>query len=582
MRISEETINSIRSSASITEVIGHYIPLVKKGKGYTAICPFHDDHDPSLSISDDKQIYKCFVCGNGGNVFTFVQNYKNISFPESVVEVSKIIGKPIEVEIDAPKKVSKYQKEYDVLDSMIKYTNYLLTATEGGKSAKEYLEKRGLDEKVINTFSIGYNPKDDVIYKYLSSKNFADEEMIKVNVARMTDGGMRDVFYNRILFPIHNRYGNPVAFTARTLDSNNSAKYINSSETEIYHKGDIVYNYHRVKDTIKKDGFVIVVEGVMDVIAYYRAGIYNVVATLGTACTSKQLELIKSLTNNIVLGYDGDNPGINANLKLGEVALSLGMNVEVIDNDTELDPDEIIAKYSINSLRDLSSKKLSYIDYALKQYKRKANLDNYTDRKAYHEKMLKIIALLKDPDDVENYLNSLTEITKIRKRLSETPKKEYNNKVIPQGEYSLDGLTKAEYIILCEMSLSYNATSIYQKELGCLLDDTNQELASLIIDDYRKHKTCQLSRLFDEVTNPRVKDLIVSLGTIEIMPTVYDEKILMGAINREKIELKKLRIEELKKLISKSNTVDKETTDKYLQEYTNLLIDLKNSYKEKV
>lgn len=580
MRISEETINSVRQAASITEVIGHYIPLIKKGKGYTAVCPFHDDHDPSLSISEDKQIYKCFVCGNGGNVFSFVQNYKKISFPESVVEVSKVIGKPIEVELDTPKKVSKYQREYDCLDTMIKYTNYLLTATEGAKSAKDYLVNRGLEIDTINNFEIGYNPKENVIYKYLSSKGFKDEEMINVNIARMMNDGMHDIFYDRILFPIHDQFGHPVGFTARALDSDNTSKYINTAETQIYTKGNILYNYHRVKENLKKDGFVIVVEGVMDVIAYHRAGVYNVIATLGTACSKRQLELLKSLSNNLVLGYDGDNPGISANLKLGEAALKEGMNVQVIDNDTELDPDEIISKYSKNGLRDLASKRLTYIDYAFKQYKRKINFDNYTDRKAYHEKMLGLISILKDPDDIENYLNALTEMTKIRKRPSEINKKEYNNSVIPQVEYSLDGLIKAEYIILVEMSLSYNATSIYQKELGCLLDETNQELASLIIDDYRKHERCQLSRLYDEVENPKVKDLIATLGTIEILPTEFDETILKGAIDREKLELKKLRLEQLKSLISKNSVVDKETTNKYLEEYTNLLRDLKNSFKE--
>jgi len=580
MRLSEEMINEVRNSASITEVIGHYIPLVKKGKGYSAICPFHDDHDPSLSISEDKQIYKCFVCGNGGNVFTFVQNFKKISFPESVVEVSKVIGKPIDIEIDKPKTISKYQKEYDILDAMISEASYLLTGTQGGKEAKDYLINRGLDESVINNFQIGYNPKDNVIYKYLKNKGFEDEDIIKLNIARMSDRGIQDVFYNRILFPIHNEFGHPVAFTARTLDKDSQAKYINTSDTEIYTKGNIIYNYHRVKETIKKASGVIVVEGVMDVIAYYRAGIYNVVATLGTACAKRQLQLLKSLSNTLILGYDGDNAGINANLKLGEMALNEGINVEVIDNETELDPDEIISKYDKNALKDLSSKRLSYIDYCMKYYRKKINMDNYSDRKAFHDKMLTIISLLKDEYDIENYTNNLIEITKIRKRGEITlNKKGYNNTV--KVEECLDGLTRAEYIILGQMANSLKAMNIYQKELGCLLDTSNQELALMIIEEYRNSGTCSLSKLLDETNDENIKNLITNIATSEIIPQDFNEEILNGAITKEKMEIKKFRLDELKKEISKYEAVDKEKTKEFLNEYARLLKELGTNYKKR-
>ena len=579
MKLSEELINQVRSEASISTVIGHYIPLIKKGKGYTALCPFHDDHDPSLSISEDKQIYKCFVCGDGGNVFTFVQHFKKISFPESVVEVSKIIGKPINVELDnKPKIVSKFQKDYDLLNDMISHTNYLLTGAKVGMDAKQYLINRGIEEDVMNHFSIGYNPKDNFIYKYLNSKGYSDELMIKTYVCRMNNNGMSDIFYDRILFPIHDNLGRPVAFTARSISKDAVSKYINSSDTEIYNKGNYLYNHHRVIEDVKKLKSVLVVEGVMDVIAYYRADINNVVATLGTACSKRQLELLKSLSNNLVLSYDGDEAGINANLKLGEMALKEGMNVQVIDNNTELDPDEIIAKYGKNALRDLSSKRVSYIDYALNKYKKRVNLNNFSDRKKLHEKMLSLISLLKDQDEIENYLNTLSDITKINKRISNINKKEYNDKVIQDKVFDYDGLTMAEYTILSQMALSYKAVSIFQKDLGGLLDDDNQYLALSIIDAYRKDKTCQLSKLYDEIDNDNIKQLIVNLSMIEILPDHYDEDILSGAIKREKQELKKHRLQILKENISKTEVVSKEETEIYLEEYTKLLKELKENY----
>ena len=576
MRIPEETINDIRNSASITEVIGHYIPLIKKGKGYTAVCPFHDDHDPSLSISEDKQIYKCFVCGNGGNVFTFVQNFKKISYPEAVAEVANIIGKPLDISFTAPKKENKYKRFYDLLTDYVEYTNYVLIGTKLGSEAKDYLIKRGLDEDIINEFNIGFNPDGDKVYNTLKNKNYTDEEMIKVNVARMGNNGIREVFSKRITFPIHNKYGDPIAFTARDFTGFSDSKYINSSETILYTKGDVIYNYHRAKQSVKQLNKVIVTEGVMDVIAYKRADIDNVVATLGTACSEKQVELLKEMSNTIVLSYDGDKAGKAANIKNGAALLKAGVNVEVIDNNTGLDPDEIINQYDKNALRDLSSKRISYIDYAINYYKGMYNLDNYTDRKDMSIKISELIDLIKDEYDRENYYNELYEITKIRKNDSyNRPKTGYNNeRKVFEKTFFLDGLTKAEYIILVEMVMSKDGKDMFQKELGYLLDDNNYKLANLIIDEYRKNGQCHLAKLLDEVDDVSIKNLIISLGTIDSLPTEYNKDVLAGAINKVKEEIKKRKLTDLKEKINTWASVDKAKANEYLNEYSKLLRDL--------
>ena len=576
MKISEDVINDIRNSANITDVIGHYIPLIKKGKGFTALCPFHDDHDPSLSISEDKQIYKCFVCGNGGNVFSFVQNYKKISFPESVVEVSKIIGKPIEVDL-APKKVSKFQPYYDVLNSMIAYSSYLLSGSKLGENAMKYLVNRGIEKDAIEYFSIGLNPDNNVIYKYLNSQKYTDENIIKSGVCRMMDKGMSDIFYNRIVFPIHDMYGNPIAFTARDYEGKSDSKYINSNENIIYTKGDNLYNYHRARDAAKKSTYVIVCEGVMDVIAYYRAGKYNAVATLGTACTKKQIELLKTLSNHVVLSYDGDKAGQVANMKIGEMLLDSGFNVSVIDNQTELDPDEIIQQYGKNALRDLEVKQISFIDYAIKYYKKHYNLDNYNDRKQMTLVVSKLIDKLKDDYDRDNYNNELYEITKIRKRESlSTTKKEYNEKAAKLS-FSIDGLTKAEYTILVEISMSKKALDIYQTKLGCLLETCNQDLAMLIVDDYRKNGKCSLSRIYDETDDESIRDTITNLAAVDGLPTQFDEVSLNSAIDKVKLEIKRKKLEVLKDKISKTQTVDPLQSEKYLREYVELVKELGGS-----
>ena len=573
MRLTEEVINDIRNSANIVDVIGHYIPLVKKGKGYTALCPFHDDHDPSLSISEDKQIYKCFVCGNGGNVFTFVSNYKKISFPEAVKEVGDIIGKPVEIDI-APKKISKFQPYYDVLNSMIAYCSYLLSASKLGENAMAYLSDRQLEKREIEYFNIGLNPEGNKIYEYLKNHGFKDEDILKSGVCRMLDNGIADIFYNRIIFPIHDKDGNPIAFTARDYKGASDSKYINSAENIIYTKGDNLYNLHRAKEAIRKTGYVIVCEGVMDVIAYYRADKDNVVATLGTACSRNQIELLKSLKCKVVLSYDGDNPGQAANIKIGEQLLSEGISVSVIDNNTLLDPDEIINKYGKNALRDLEIKQISYIDYALNYYKKRYNLDNYDDRKKMTIQVSNLIDKITDEYDRDNYYNELYELTKIRKRVSHENKKvEYNNKVA-NVSYSIDGLTKAEYTIIVEMAMSRMALDIYQRQLGCLLDENNQKLAMLIVDDYRRNEKCSLSRIYDESNDEGIRNLITNLALVENLPSEYDEDSLIGAIDKVKLEIKKKKMDDLKEKISKYSTVDPSKAEEYLREYEKLIKEL--------
>ena len=573
MKLTDEVINDIRDSANIVDVIKHYMNLEKKGRSYVGLCPFHDDHSPSMSVSEDKQIYKCFVCGNGGNVFTFVQNFKKVSFPEAVKEVSEIIGKPIEIDL-GPKKVSKNQKYYDLLNKMITYCTYLLSASKAGQEAITYLYKRGLTDKDIEYFQIGYNPENNVIYQYLKKNNEKDEDMIKAGVCRMLDSGMADVFYKRIIFPIHDKDGNPIAFTARDFKGESNAKYINSNENIIYTKGDNLYNYHRAKPSCRQLGYVLICEGVMDVIAYYRAGKENVVATLGTACTKKQIELIKSLSDRVVLSYDGDNAGQLANIKVGEQLLEAGLQVQVIDNDTKLDPDEIINQFSKNALRDIETKKISYIEYAMKYYKNRYNLDNYEDRKAMTITVSKLIDKLADEYDRDNYANELYEITRIKRRETANKKKvEYNNK-LADVNYSIDGLTKAEYVILNQMAISRKAYDIYQDKLGFLLDENNFKLAMLIIDDYRKNNKCSLGRIFGQTDDENIKNLINNLDNVDLNHDEYDEESLMGAIARVKKEVMLKKIADLKEKITINMTVDPKKAQELMIEYEKMIKDL--------
>ncbi|MBQ1322705.1 MAG: toprim domain-containing protein, partial [Erysipelotrichaceae bacterium] len=351
-------------------------------------------------------------------------------------------------------------------------------------------------------------------------------------------------------------------------------KYINSSDNIIYTKGKHLYNFHRAAEAIRKAGYAIVVEGVMDVIAYYRAGKENVVATLGTACTREQIELLKSLNRRIVLSYDGDKAGQSANMKIGELLLNEGLSVSVINNTTELDPDEIINQYGKNALRDLEAKQISYIDYAMNYYRKQYNLDNYEDRKQMTLRMSALIEKLKDEYDRDNYANELYEITKIRKRVSQNKEEiRYNNKT-SDISFSIDGLTKAEYLIISQIALSKKALDIYQRKLGCLLDDDDQRLAMLIIDDYRKNGSCSLARIYDEYEDDKIRELISNLALLETLPSEFDENSLEGAIDKVKLEIKRKKMLDLQEKISKVSDVDPAQTAQYLIEYEKLIREL--------
>ena len=580
MKLSQEIIDDIRNSSNIVEVIGHYLPLTKQGKSYRAVCPFHDDHDPSLSISEEKQIYKCFVCGNGGNVFSFVSNYKKISFVEAVEEVSVFIGKPITIDKQI-KKVSKYQKYYDLLNAMITYCSYLLTASKMGKDALNYLESRGLEKEVIEYFNIGLNPEGNLIYKYLKDHQFNEQDMLDAGVCRYINNGYADIFYNRVIFPIHDYEGNPIAFSARDYIGNSEAKYINSNENIIYSKGDNLYNYHRAKDAIRKSSYVLLCEGVMDVIAYYRIGKENVLATLGTACTKKQLELLKRLNCKVVLSYDGDNAGKAANIKIGEQLLTLGIPVSVIDNNTGLDPDEIIKQFDKNTLRDLETKQISYIDYAIKYYRDRYNLNNYDDRKQMTIKISKLIDLLEDEYDRDNFYNELYDITKLKQvKTTNNKKVEYNRKVANYS-FSIDGLTKAEYIVLSQIAMDKRALDIYQRNLGYLLEPNNQKLVLEIIDDYRKNNKCSLSRIYDQTSDEAIKNLITNMALLETLPNDFNEDSLNGAIDRIKLEIKRKNAENLKQKIADLPSLSSEKAQEYLREYEKVIRELGGNNEER-
>ncbi len=579
MRFSESEINELRDKADIVEVISHYIPVTKQGKGYVAVCPFHDDHSPSLSISVDKQIYRCFACQHGGNVFTFVSDYEHISFVESVVKVAEIVSFPLSITPSLEIKESPKAKYYKLLNEMIKYTMYALK-TPSYSEILSYCTKRGFNQDVIDTFRIGYNGSNDEVLNFLVKKGYSESDCIDVNIARMNDYGLHDVFYQRLLFPIWDAQGNPIAFTARSLDSNTS-KYINTSETLLYTKGKVVYNYHRAKAMARKENKVYITEGVIDVIAFYQLGLLNAVATLGTACTIEQLQLIKQCCNTVVFCYDGDTAGQNATFKAAEMANKLGMVVSIVQNDTGLDPDELLRQHGKEALSQVINKEITWLEFVFNTYLKRTNLDNYSEKKEFAEKCLIEIEKWHDDFDKQNFLHQLQSITGFKIQLKSTQTNTINHVAKkPKATLKISSKTgrlSAEELICSQMLHSNVAVDIFKNELGFLIDKEYQAIAMMIIDEYRKYNDVKLSSLLDMFQEQSVKLKVLDLEGNELLPKEFDENVIRGAISRVKQWMLEEKINQLKSKLQSPLLVDKASI---IDEYQTSLLQLRKLLEE--
>jgi len=545
--MNESLIQDIRSKADIVEVVQHYLPLIKKGKNYVAVCPFHDDHDPSMSISQDKQIFKCFVCGAGGNVFNFVKDYEKIQFNDAVLKVANYIGYTLDEKyiINQTKIDPKQQALFNVLNEYVKYTRYILN-TEDAIDAKKYLLNRGLDENTIQKFEIGYNLNNDQSTKFLLAKGFDLESCVKTNITRINEFGSKDVFNQRIVFPIHNPQGQVVAFTARTMNPNESSKYINSTETPLYIKGNLLYNYHRAIKNIKQTKEIIIVEGVMDVIALDRVNIENVVATLGTACTKEQITLIQNASNNVVLCYDSDSAGQTATLKLARLLLAHKLNVSIVQNNTGLDLDEIIEQKSKDALIKIMSQRTSYLDFFFNYSLTRLDLENYNQKKEFAKIVLSELDKLKDKFDRELMLDKLSQSTQFSRDqlllLQDKPTQVIQSTTIKPKKSDIKKWAEKE--IIGQMLFSAQAVFDFRQELGYFVNELYQKVALTIINYYRNHDELIIADFITTLEDKDMIELVTQIVDSDIYFKNYSKEALQDAIIEVKINTLDIQIAE--------------------------------------
>ena len=361
--ISNEEINNIRANANIVDIVSSYIPLTQRGKNYIGVCPFHDDHSPSMSVSPEKQIYKCFACGATGNVFTFVSEYENVSFIEGVNIVANKIGMTLSQQVYKSNISNEHKEDYEIMELTEKYFQNNLK-TSAGKEALKYLHDRGISDEIIKDFGIGLSIDDNnSLISLLTKKNYDIKKLIELGLANDID---HDTFTRRITFPLWDKDGHITGFSGRIYRGEKDiSKYMNTKETTIFKKGETLYNYHNAKDIAKREKYIIVVEGFMDAIRIAENGLKNVIALQGTALTTNQIDLLKKLRVKVILCLDNDNAGLIATLNNGEELVKNNIEVNVIRLTGEKDPDEYILAKGIDAFKENIKTPMTFFDFKL-------------------------------------------------------------------------------------------------------------------------------------------------------------------------------------------------------------------------
>lgn len=415
----KQKIQKLKEKINIVDVVSQYLKLHQKGNNFWVVCPFHEDSNPSLSISQEKQIYKCFSCGQQGDVFMFLQKFKNLDFFSALKQAASIVKidlKDFNLEMFEQQQNTNLHK-FKILNNLaLNFYQYQLTTLEG-KKALQYLKERNINEKEINDFYLGYAPNNNQLLEYLELQGYNKIDIIESGLAKISnDDKIKDTFFNRIIFPILDLEGNCLGFSARKYNSSSKEnfKYINSPENEIFKKGKILYNLYNAKKSLTNTNManIYLVEGFMDVISLSKEKITNCVALMGTNLTKEQINILNKITKNIIVFLDGDQAGKLAAIKISNNLMLNNFNVKIIDNSTNLDPDELVL--NSKNFKEIISNILHPLDFASNFFLQKYDIKkNSEELKIFLTQLKPLYQSIKDPITTKFYINNLQKITNL-------------------------------------------------------------------------------------------------------------------------------------------------------------------------
>ena len=429
--MAQDNIEEIKSKLDIVDVISEYLQVKRAGANFRALCPFHSEKTPSFFISPDRQIWHCFGCGEGGDIFGFVMKMEGMEFPEALRVLAQKAG--VKLAYRDPALASQKTKLLDICKVAADFYHQVLLDSPVAKLAREYLKKRQLADDTVDLFKLGYAPDAwEILNKFLLQKGFKEDDifLVGLTIKKEKGVGFYDRFRNRLMFPISDVHGNIIGFGGRWLgaDKAEAAKYINSPQTLIYNKSAVLYGIDRAKDEIRKKKRVIIVEGYMDMLASYEAGVQNVVASSGTALTASQVKLIRRYTNNIAFAFDTDIAGEDASKRGIDVALAQDLEVKIITLPFGKDPDELIRKDK-KAWSEAIAKAQSIMEYYFASALKKADLNKVEHKKKVASTLLSVIAKLGDSVEQAHYVQKLADILKVKEDLLWDKLKQVKKKV---------------------------------------------------------------------------------------------------------------------------------------------------------
>ena len=513
MKVDSITLNEIRSNLDIVDIISNYIKLQARGKNYFGVCPFHDDHSPSMSVSKEKQIYTCFSCGATGNVFKFIQDYENISFLEAVKKCASLANIPIDIKDTREK--NKYEDLYNIYEISERFYQNNIN-TELGRKAISYLHNRNLSDDVIKEFQIGLSLNEkDKLTKLLKAKNYDDKTLIRSGLVNETDYELHDVYRNRIMFPLYDLTGRIIGYNGRVYNGETLNKYVNSKETDIFKKRELLYNYHRAKEDARKLHQIIIMEGPMDVIRAYTIGVKNCVAALGTAFSKEQSLLIRKLSSNVILCFDGDAAGLKATKAAIVEFEHLGINPLIVRLEDNSDPDEYIIKNGEEAFKNKINNAMTVMEFRESLLKNEYNLNNPLELANYTNTMIKEIDKIEDDILKEASINKLSKDTGISSEIikSKLTKKE-NIKYIPVKKVTtkLDKYQKSEMNLLYYMLIDPHVIKMYENKITRMPTDKYRQLAYQIDYFYKTNNYINVADFITFLDND--KESIDALSSI--------------------------------------------------------------------
>ena len=545
-QIPEEVIENIRRENDIVDIIEEYVSLKKQGRNYFGLCPFHDEKSPSFSVTKEKQIFHCFGCGKGGNVITFLMEVESLNFIEAISFLGDKAGISLPERSDKQSHLS--EEAHNLLsayDWLSKYYYHLLKYSDDGKDAKQYLIDRGITEKTIDEFQLGYaTVNSEFTVEFLLKKGFHQQSLVKAGLLSTKDNQhFTDVFRGRAVFPIRNHLGRTVAFGGRSFQGE-EPKYLNSPEHELFQKGNLLFNFDLAKRHIRKSNQAVIFEGYMDVLAAHQVKVTNGVATLGTALTTNQAKLLKRYADTVIICYDADSAGFEASYQAAQLLQQIGCEVKVANIPDNMDPDDYIMEYGGSSFfEQVINRSDSFFRFYMKYKRTKFDLSIESERITYVEEMITQLATVESSIEREFHVKEIADefnlstdiihhdVEEHKKRNNQQYKnnsyKKSNTNNVPKHYVKskmLPAYNNAERFLLAHMLKQSNIIGKVQQTLGVQFNiDEHKIILTHLYALYENYDEVSVSQLIDKLEDDYLKQIVTEIAMIPTNEMVTEQ-----------------------------------------------------------